>query len=227
MTFYVGLDLGQSNDYTAVAVVERITGKAVETGKSRTLTDLERADLEWAFGDIVPVPDAPAAPPQYHLRHLERVPLGTSYPEVVARVQQLTRIPSLGEIFLAVDATGVGAPVVDMLLRASLRCPVFPVHIHGGDTVIREGIHFRVPKRDLIASTQVLLQTGRLKVTADLPEATTLLNELLNYRVKIDPTTAHDSYNAREGAHDDVLLATALALWLAETIGEGPQVRRV
>jgi len=51
------------------------------------------------------------------------------------------------------------------------------------------------------------------------------VNELLNYRVKIDPTTTHDSYNAREGAHDDVLLATCLALWLGETIGDGPRVR--
>ena len=73
----------------------------------------------------------------------------------------------------------------------------------------------------------MLLQRGRLKIAQGLPEATTLVNELLNYRVKIDPTTAHDSYNAREGAHDDVLLATALALWLGEIISDGPQVRAV
>ena len=34
MSFYVGLDLGQSNDYTALAVVERT--KASETGDAPT-----------------------------------------------------------------------------------------------------------------------------------------------------------------------------------------------
>ncbi len=222
---YVGLDLGQSNDYTAIAVVERITGKAVDPGKSHNLTDIERAGLRWMFQDIAVVPEPPTAPPVHHLRHLERLPLGTSYPAVVERVLRLVRLPSLREVMLAVDATGVGAPVVDLLLAAPLPCALYAIHIHGGDTVSHEGIHFRVPKRDPIATTQVLLQSGRFKIAQGLPEAATLVNELQNYRVKLDPATAHDSYNARGGAHDDVLLATCMALWLGETIGEGPRIR--
>ena len=32
--------------------------------------------------------------------------------------------------------------------------------------------------------------------------------------MKIDPLTAHDSYGAwREGAHDDMVLAVAIAVW--------------
>jgi len=35
--------------------------------------------------------------------------------------------------------------------------------------------------------------------------------------VKIDPRTAHDSYSHwREGDHDDLVLATALACWFRE-----------
>jgi hypothetical protein len=35
-----------------------------------------------------------------------------------------------------------------------------------------------------------------------------LVQELLNFRVKIDPLTAHDSYGCwREGGHDDLVLA--------------------
>ena len=46
--------------------------------------------------------------------------------------------------------------------------------------------------------------------------------ELLGFRVKIDPTTAHDSYAAwREGAHDDLVLALALAVWHAREVGSG------
>ncbi|MDD1753960.1 MAG: hypothetical protein LUQ38_12840 [Methanotrichaceae archaeon] len=42
--------------------------------------------------------------------------------------------------------------------------------------------------------------------------------ELLNFKVKIDPQTAHDSYSAwRESEHDDLVLSVALACWYAET----------
>src|SRR5678816_316985 len=48
------------------------------------------------------------------LRHLERLPLGTPYPDVVARVRNMVRSPDmLGRCQLMVDATGVGPPVVD------------------------------------------------------------------------------------------------------------------
>jgi hypothetical protein len=46
------------------------------------------------------------------------------------------------------------------------------------------------------------------------------VRELLNFKVKIDPQTAHDSYAAwRENIHDDLVLATALSLWAAERFG--------
>ena len=43
-----------------------------------------------------------------------------------------------------------------------------------------------------------------------------LKKELLNFRVKINISTSHDSYEAwREGDHDDLVLAVALACWRA------------
>ena len=46
---------------------------------------------------------------------------------------------------------------------------------------------------------------------AELPEAGR------QFKVRIDPLTSHDSYGAwREGAHDDVTLACAVACWWAE-----------
>jgi hypothetical protein len=74
-----------------------------------------------------------------------------------------------------------------------------------------------VPKRDLVTVTQVLLQNGRLRVAAGLPEAETLKRELLNFRVKIDPRTAHDSYEHwRESEHDDLVLAVSMAAWFRQ-----------
>jgi len=109
--FFVGVDLGQAQDYTAIAV-------------------LERAEL---VGEWDPVMFANRKSTILRVRHLERVELGTPYPEVVRRVRDVARAPDLeGRCRLVADATGVGRPVVDMLRRSGLGCQVYPVMITGG-----------------------------------------------------------------------------------------------
>jgi hypothetical protein len=46
-----------------------------------------------------------------------------------------------------------------------------------------------------------------------------LVQELLTFRVRIDSATGRDSYAAwRESAHDDLVLALAVAVWWAERV---------
>jgi hypothetical protein len=182
--FYVGLDLGQLNDYTATVVAEKV----------------EREDEEY----------------ELHIRHIERY-RDVKYPEVVEGTRRLmSAVAVRGEISLAVDRTGVGVAVTDMLRRAGLAFDA--VTITAGDTETQSSWHdWRVPKRDLVGGLQVLLQSGRLKIAQSLEHAGTLRAELLNFRVKINVATAHDSYEAwREGDHDDLVLAAALAAWKAQ-----------
>ncbi len=47
------------------------------------------------------------------VRHLERLPLGTPYPQVVDRIADL--VGGLPGAELVVDATGVGRPIVDQI----------------------------------------------------------------------------------------------------------------
>lgn len=187
--FYCGLDLGQVSDYTALTIAERILPP---TDRSNAL---------------------------YHFRHVERLKLGTSYPDLVAHVTTLVNSPQLkGRVTLVLDYTGVGRPVADLFRRARLSCSLRAIYVHGGDAVTREGGWLiGVPKRDLIASAQVLLQSERLKIAAILPDTAILTTELVNMRVKIDPRTAHDSYAAwRENQHDDLVFAVSLACWMGE-----------
>jgi len=191
--FILGLDLGQSQDYTALAILEQ-------------LEQLEQEQAATVEGSR-----AAKKISHYHIRRLERT-RGTPYPEVVARVKEI--MGKLEGAALVIDQTGVGAPVVDMFNQAALK-PI-GVLIHGGDRVTQEGSTWRVPKRDLVGVLQVLLQNQRLKV-APGPLSDTLAKEMLNFKVKIDPLTAHDSYSAwREAEHDDLVLAVALASWWAE-----------
>ncbi len=151
----------------------------------------------------------------FHARHLERYALGTSYPTIVVAVASLLgRAPLKGrQPKLAVDETGVGAPVVDLFREAKLKARLEPVHITAGSSVnYDKGVNY-VPKRDLVSAVQVALQTERLKIAGSLPEADTLVRELQNFQVKITEA-ANDTYGAwREGTHDDLVLAVAVALW--------------
>ncbi len=158
----------------------------------------------------------------YHARHLERFPLGTSYPTIVASVAKMLRQPPLseGRPRLAVDQTGVGAPVVDMFRQASLNAELHPIHITGGATITYDrGVEY-VPKRDLVSVVQVALQTDRLKIASALPEAPTLVRELENFQCKVTDV-ANDIYTVwRDGSNDDLVLAVAMALHVGKKEGE-------
>jgi hypothetical protein len=80
---------------------------------------------------------------------------------------------------------------VDLLRQAHL-APM-PITITGGETVISEAEHrSRGPKWNLVSSMQALVQTGRLKVAAALPEAAILAQERLALQVKMTPH-GHDT----------------------------------
>lgn len=191
---FAGLDLGKKNDYTAVALLDR----------------------QREFRDPLPGSDRPREVAVYTLRQLDRV-RQESYEGVADSVATLFNLPVMRAAKLAVDETGVGTAVTDML-RARDLSP-YAVTITGGDTVSRKGKDLRIPKRDLVTTVAVLLETRRLKVPKALPLARTLLDELHNFKVKVSPL-GHDSYGAggewREGQHDDLVLAVALAAWLGE-----------
>ena len=190
MSFVLGLDLGQASDYTALVIVE-------------TTEPPHDRDAE----------------PTLAIRHLQRMALATPYPRICEYIAGLLqRQPLVGNCDLVVDKTGVGTPVVDLLRRYG--CSPIAVTITGGDAVTRDGDDWRIPKRDLVAVLQVLMQEARLKC-ADVPGAEILQAELLNFRVKVNALTGNDSYGAgpasawREGEHDDLVLAAALACWHA------------
>jgi hypothetical protein len=212
----VGIDLGQQRDPTAIAIIER---GYVPRGA------LYNAHY-WLKGREIYSAREPVKL-EYHVRHLERPSLGTSYVDVVERIVEMLKSLGDEEIVIAVDTTGVGRPVADML-KARLaewlhedettRIDAAWITITGGDSVTKvEGGGLRVPKRDLASAPLVLMQNKQLKIAEGMPLSDTLKRELLSFKVKINISTAHDSYEAwREGDHDDLVLAVAMATWTGE-----------
>lgn len=192
--FFLGLDLGQTCDFSAIAV-------------------LERAEL---MGNWDPVIFAWEKRILLRLRHLERIPLGTPYPDVVARVKSVTgQVASGGLCDLAVDGTGVGRPVIDLLRRSSLPCNLLPTIVTGGMSESRSNGFHHIPKKDLIAGLQIALQQEKLQIAAGLDFGPALVTEMAEMRVKIT-SSGHEQFGAwREGSHDDLVFAVALACWAA------------
>ena len=160
------------------------------------------------------------------LRHLERMPLGTPYAHVVKRVSEIMQHPALvQQSRLVVDATGVGAPGVEMLRADLPPCRVTAVTITSGEQAHGRSEDWHVPKKDLMAELQVLLEDGQLKIHRKLRESATLVRELTD--IRLSPRAGGrvgmgaDGY----GQHDDLALAVALACWRARRreIGFGTQ----
>ena len=185
--YVLGLDLGQTQDFTALAVLER---QPLSAG-------------------------AATAKAEFALRHLRRFPLGTPYPAIVSAVTTMRKTGSLFRAALIVDQTGVGRAVVDGLRQAA--GGVVPVTITGGHAVtVTEDGSFHVPKKELVTTLQMVLQSRCLQIARGLPEAATLVRELQQFQVRIT-ASAHETFSVwRAGQHDDLVLAVALACWWAE-----------
>jgi Terminase RNaseH-like domain len=193
-TFTLALDVGQTQDVTAVAVLERVLEPLNEW-----TTDFQQKTATF-----------------FHVRHLERLSRGTPYPAMVIRAQQLLSSGPLEkqQTALVVDATGVGQPVIDLFRQAKLNPRA--VTLTGGEQESMRGLDYRVPKRDLVSMLQIAFQNGKLKIAGGLSEAELLIKELLHLKVKVTAATTDSDEVWREGQHDDLVFATALALWWAE-----------
>jgi hypothetical protein len=196
--FILGLDLGQSQDFTALAAIEKSWG---------------------------PRPDDPTRQVGFYaVRHLKRWPLKTSYTDITNDLVRLVQTSPLAWPVLTVDKTGVGTAVIDLLVKAQLAAWIRPVLITGGhQTAAGADGSLHVPKKELVSSLQVVLQSRRLLVAA-MPERELLIKELLAFRVKIT-AAANETFEAwRERDHDDMVLAVALAIWYGGRYG-GPCAR--
>ena len=195
--YVMGVDLGQSQDPTAIAVLHH-QRTPLSTWTANKSVQTTRQDVEELF-DVV---------------HAERLPLGTSYPEVVAHVGEvLGRPPLRDNCHLVIDESGVGRAVGDMFDQAGLRG--VRVAITAGTDATKLAGHPRrwsVAKSLLISGVDARLHSGELRFAAELREAHALAEELKEFRRHLT-AACRATYQARVGKHDDLVLAVAIALW--------------
>lgn len=200
MRLFGGADLGQQRDPSAVVFVEAVG--------ERTLSGLR-------------------LPTQLHVRHCERLPLGTPYGRVVGRIAELHEATWATDPHLVVDQSGVGRPVVEALRER--RVPVVAATITGGNSETRvrrirpRDEDWTVSRARLFQVLSGVVYSGRLRISADLgPAARLLLQELEDLEARTS-AAGQERVAVASGAdhHADLVSALSLAVWRAEQPAPG------
>jgi hypothetical protein len=145
----------------------------------------------------------------YRIGWLGRLPLKTPYPAVAERIGSIMRDLPRGAS-LVVDFGGVGRGIYDMLVDAGLS--PLGVTMTGGFDTHWCGRIATVPKSTLVSKLVACVHAGDLFVHGDLTDWPALKRELQNFRPDIT-RAGQETWNARSGAHDDLVIATALCAW--------------
>jgi len=190
-SYFIGLDLGQSADYSALIILER-RGSSPQN-YTFDCRHLHRWQLKTNFTEIVT--------DTVRWMNSESLNKGVKDRPV-----------------LAVDGTGCGTAVIDLFRREHLHGKLVPILITSGNEVSRDSHSIKIPKRDLVATVAVVTQNRTLKSSEELPLTKTLTDELENFKAKT-MSAGNDTNGAgaewRVGHNDDLVLALAMALWCA------------
>jgi hypothetical protein len=113
---------------------------------------------------------------------------------------------------IGIPASGVGLPVVQLLEDAGMK----PIKVSiTGSADQNEKInrtHWRVGKAVPVSHLDAEFHSGTLKISPHLLEAPSLKEELADFDRHIG-ASGRASYAARATAHDDLVMALALAIW--------------
>jgi hypothetical protein len=161
----------------------------------------------------------------YEVPTLKRWALQTPYRTIAADLATFMNSPALSAnpCLLAVDATGVGDPVYEMirqeLIERNVCGGIVGITITSGNAVTQAGAgRWHVAKRQLVSVLQVLLGNRRLAVAPKLEQAKVMERELRTFSVKITAAQSETFEAWRERDHDDLVLAVAGAAWATETL---------
>jgi hypothetical protein len=118
---------------------------------------------------------------------------------------------------LLVDATGVCLPAIDLLRERGVD-PVAVLFTGSATLTSQIGRSISIGKAYTESRLQMLLQSRRLHVPVT-DQALALARELQDYQITVSER-GHASFNARPGAHDDLVIALGLS------VGSEPQAAR-
>ncbi len=198
--YLLGCDLGKSLDYTSFAVIEMA--------------------YDLTIGDSL-----------YHLIGLDRIQ-GVDYPVIVDLIEKtIERLEKemssydsypFGGPILAMDASGLGAPIKDFLKDRHVLNQrgrqLFPVVFTGGEAARFDPAthNYNISKSLIISNFLSLMQHHRFDYAPNLQALPLLEQEISNFKYHLTPS-GHTGFDAQSGFHDDLICALSIPLIITET----------
>jgi len=124
------------------------------------------------------------------------------WPFVKEKIKQTAK--HFNNALVVLDATGLGDPIADDLLRGGVSVEPFKIT--------------EQTKKDIIEKLSIWIEQKRIKML----KIDDTLFEFDNFSYEIGPT-GRIRYTAPEGYNDDIVIAHALAVWSMYPLGEGKQ----
>ncbi len=196
--YIIGADLGQTMQPTAFAVVEQRVVGLRPRGKGRAVSSMK-------------------------LRHLERLPLSVTYPQIITRLEELVegvkdeegdrrRWGTEPSTDLVVNITGSGRAIGEAMEEAKLY-PIFVTVSAGAGEHKDSETEWRIARNELIGGLQYLFQNERFEVASNMALADKFIEELEAFRRKPATLNPNDPKSWRDRPDEDLVFATALAAW--------------
>jgi len=120
---------------------------------------------------------------------------GQNYTQICNEITQFIKGDTI------IDATGVGYAVAEML-----PAPLIKVWLTGGEKTSFDGQMWKVPQVQLISDLVLKIEQEQIKIPSNLSLKDNILHEL-------NVLKQGKKFEAKQGEHDDLVFALALALW--------------
>jgi hypothetical protein len=196
--FYIGADIGKRRDPSTVAVIE----------------------AHWQGGEKT-----------YLVRYLKRFSLSMLYTDMAAKLSrldsQLVRWAATQDkqaiATYALDATGLGGPVCELVTQKMPYATIYKVYMTGGISTTFSNddpyeIHY--PKGQLLSGLMAAFDSGAILMSGQSKEIDQIVDELTSIRLHVTDE-GRDHYGDRgKGHHSDLVMALSLAVALADMDGD-------
>lgn len=184
--YICGVDLGTLQDPTAISIIEDELVPAPRYGRGFVQEfEPRRQTLVQAF----------------------RLKVGLEWPVIVDTIRQVKK--QVPDCSLWIDTSGIGQPVGAMLKEKGVAFT--GVTITSGDTFKKvDHVTYRCSKSYLVSHLNTMFQTGELRISEGIKDAKAFRTQIEDFESRISPS-GQMTFTTRDGAHDDLLLSTAIA----------------
>lgn len=161
--------------------------------------------------------------PAWHVLDIGNIPRGTDYTDLAAQAAGLTlEFADAGyDAVLTIDATGIGAAVVELARKQAPEQRIYAVTIGAGRSLTSSGGgDFTVGKHRLTEVLQVAMERSRLTIDEQAsPDGVGEFQRQLGRFVRKPGKRGYQKHEAAKG-HDDLVLAVELAMWTGDAMAD-------